>query len=600
MVASQKDSSSYASGKVSFAIKAMLYNTNNAFAETVWFNTTRLGETSVSGAYNSESPRSIDAILVLNGGVYYIVVSSGWKWDTAPSPTTSITAIFSISSSGAILKGTSVTTSADATSLTTSCFLYGASYWFPSSTELNTIYTISLLGGSTTNFTTYKINLVTPTLTLLFNKNYGFNGLQASYLDYTYVTIGSNSYYDVLFAHSVSGVAKQINVEFLRFNDTSFVNCWQTTYLDSGVFGNQVRIIDIYGVTGVWSYGTLQNGGGYNTDTSSAYVILYVGQLAKIMAINFYMTNLNTISPTFSFSPSGAYQWQLGTHYFTTSNNVGGWLSPYGYGNMIQIDYQNSQAISNYFQATNPATALHTSWSITPLVHDKWYIQPSQYGSYSLSQNLSYLVTGSLLVQGSVITTGTYSIWSTDELTTSTTPSSYINSITTNAQIFGDGSILFNVDFDSRLTKTTTYESYLINVTSGGVTYPFILYFGWFFVDYLAVPLPNSYIGEYSGYDGITSTSDGGGIDAILPTLEAIFGNVKTDFVFIIFGVICGLLTWKFALVGLVAGIGISTFLCTLANLLPIWAVGLCIVLDVTIIILGSGLLNKTNNNSVK
>lgn len=93
---------------------------------------------------------------------------------------------------------------------------------------------------------------------------------------------------------------------------------------------------------------------------------------------------------------------------------------------------------------------------------------------------------------------------------------------------------------------------------------------------------------------------DGGGIDTVIPILTSIFGNIGIDIVFIVFGVICGLLTWKFALTGLIAGIGISTFLCTLAGLLSIWAVGLCIVLDITLIVLGSGLLNKHGNDKVE
>jgi len=96
----------------------------------------------------------------------------------------------------------------------------------------------------------------------------------------------------------------------------------------------------------------------------------------------------------------------------------------------------------------------------------------------------------------------------------------------------------------------------------------------------------------YSGSGSATT-------DSIITILLSIFGNITTDFIFIIFGVVCGLLTWKFALTGLVAGIGISTFLCVIAGLLPIWAVGLCIVIDITIIVLGSGLLNKSSNTNV-
>ena len=89
-----------------------------------------------------------------------------------------------------------------------------------------------------------------------------------------------------------------------------------------------------------------------------------------------------------------------------------------------------------------------------------------------------------------------------------------------------------------------------------------------------------------------------GGVNTVVPILTSIFGNVVIDIIFVIYGVICSLLTWKFAMTGLIAGIGISTFLCTMAGILPIWAVGLCVILDITLIVLGSGLLNKNTTNA--
>jgi hypothetical protein len=103
--------------------------------------------------------------------------------------------------------------------------------------------------------------------------------------------------------------------------------------------------------------------------------------------------------------------------------------------------------------------------------------------------------------------------------------------------------------------------------------------------------------GGVNGTPSPTPINNNGGTDAIVPILSSIFGNIKTDIVFVVYGIICGLLTWKLALTGLVAGIGVSTLLCVMAGLLPIWAIGLCIVLDVTLIILGSGLLNKNGND---
>jgi hypothetical protein len=81
--------------------------------------------------------------------------------------------------------------------------------------------------------------------------------------------------------------------------------------------------------------------------------------------------------------------------------------------------------------------------------------------------------------------------------------------------------------------------------------------------------------------------------------LLGIFSNWQNIAVIVIYAVFCALLTWKFAFVGLIAGLDIATVICMLVGLLgglmyPV--LGLVIIANVALIIVGSGLLNKRGN----
>jgi len=207
----------------------------------------------------------------------------------------------------------------------------------------------------------------------------------------------------------------------------------------------------------------------------------------------------------------------------------------------------------------------------------------------ALKQGITYTFTGKVYLNDVLEGTGNYSL-ALSAVSSSSTIFNYLpTSYTTYA--FSNGTFTFQIY--PKYGLNALYQLFLINITvqdSSNSTYiTSSLYdLGFYGVgdesDTGQIPYPEPTNGE-GGNDNPTST--------VINVLISIFGNVENDMVFIIFGIICGLLTWKFAMTGLIAGIGISTLFCTLAGLLPIWGIGLCVVLDVTLIILGSGLLNK-------
>lgn len=98
-------------------------------------------------------------------------------------------------------------------------------------------------------------------------------------------------------------------------------------------------------------------------------------------------------------------------------------------------------------------------------------------------------------------------------------------------------------------------------------------------------------------YSISSSTNVTGGYPSILGFLSSFtWQNIA---ILIIYFVITGLCTWKFAFTGLIAGIDISTVVCFVTGLLgslmyPV--LGLVIIVNIALIILGAGLLNRKSN----
>jgi hypothetical protein len=207
----------------------------------------------------------------------------------------------------------------------------------------------------------------------------------------------------------------------------------------------------------------------------------------------------------------------------------------------------------------------------------------------ALKQGITYTFTGKVYLNDVLEGTGNYSLG----LSTVSSSSTIFNYMPTSYTTYAFNNGTFTFQIYPKYGLNALYQLFLINITvqdSLNVTYiTSNLYDLGFYglgdeSDTGQIPYPEPT--DNGGYNNSPTST-------VIDTLISIFGNVENDMVFIIFGVICGLATWKFAMTGLIAGIGISTLFCILAGLLPIWGIGLCVVLDITLIILGSGLLNK-------
>ena len=462
--------------------------------------------------------------------------------------------------------------------------LGGSTMYFQSATQLNTIYVITNELNETLSYysgfySVIKINFVTPSVTYLFSANYYYGNVWSYFIDFSYDTIGTSAYYDVLFMHSQPSTNTQFDIELLRFNDTNFVNDWQLAYFDSNMLSN--KPVGCIVPNGCWGTGQLSTvGSGSITITP-----LYIGSLANIYGDNIHISGINTLTPTYTSAPTGAYIWYNANEVpFSSYANSWGYISPYGYGNMWQITTGSTGlCLADYLIATTPSTVLFEQWNISPITGTT-QILPTTTQSYALSQNVSYVVTASLLVGGVVQTSGTYSIFSVGENTNQPFNNGFTNPIATNAVIQSNGAMTINIPFTNTMTSTPTYDAYQITVIIGtgatATTYIFTMSLTWFFQDKNGVPLPNTYSGQGSGN---TNPNSGNGNTN---GTSAFTNYWVVIIVYVIFSVFFALVAGRD---GLVIGLMLSTIICGISNLLPIWV----IMLDaIGIIFL---ILDKTN-----
>jgi hypothetical protein len=287
------------------------------------------------------------------------------------------------------------------------------------------------------------------------------------------------------------------------------------------------------------------------------------------------------------------YNPELGYSYFSSISYTGNLLDhsylPY-YLSCLVCNIYTDNGLSDYSGCLNGGIFNNYQIAYAPI-------------QITLQQGISYSYTGNIYINSVLNGNGNFTV-STSGLNPSDTI--FTNGIVLNPSINGtinNGVFQFNIA--PTLSTKTIYEVMEVSfILDDHVSGNYIYNLGFYAIGGSGsngvVPYPTPPSGSGSGGSGGGSGSGGsGGVSSITSILTSIFGNVKTDIIFIIFGVICALLTWRFAMTGLIAGVGISTFLCVMAGILPIWAVGLCVVLDVTLIVLGSGLLNKNENKGV-
>jgi hypothetical protein len=465
------------------------------------FNTTNLGH-----EFNQVTTTD-DLILVYTNNVYYALVSCFESASIGYS-----TDFYSIS-----LVGNSLIH----TDLTTVSYIGGKSFWFPSATALNELYIITN-NGTSGYFKILKINCVTPSFSIIGVSNQDYNTF-VYFINYNYNIIGINNYYDVLFAYPDSSYSTKMDIELIRFNDTYYQTPVNILVVDSNTVTNIMRPIGCILPSYVNNINSLQNGN---------YVVLYIGQLYRIFSANITVSGLTTISPSLvvqSNKPDGivnafmyffegllwgfnsplyfANGWwnSASIAIFSTSNNLGGILSPFGYGNLLEIDYQHNQISADYQITTNPSSGLGLFWVPAPYDAQKLFILPSTIGSFTLSQNVTYTVTGSLAFNGVISGNGNYTIYSNGENNNApfANPSFNIPVGLGNGTI-NNGVFSFNVHFTNNMQIAPSYEVYMITTNLGVDNSTFFLAFTWQFIDSQGNTLP-------SGNNGLPSGSGTGG-----------------------------------------------------------------------------------------
>ena len=240
--------------------RAYLLNTNGFILQNIgnYTGASLFGTIHYNGDTNITQP--FDTIFVYTNSVYYayesfsdyFIYSASWYYYSGNNML-----ILNIASNTiTMIQAYTGTTNAIATET-----LGGSTMYFKSATQLNTIYAITNELNETLSYysgfySVIKINFVTPSVTYLFSANYYYGNVWSYFIDFSYDTIGTSAYYDVLFMHSQPSTNTQFDVELLRFNDTNFVNDWQLAYFDSNMLSN--KPVGCIVPNGCWGTGQLK------------------------------------------------------------------------------------------------------------------------------------------------------------------------------------------------------------------------------------------------------------------------------------------------------------------------------------------------------
>jgi hypothetical protein len=210
----------------------------------------------------------------------------------------------------------------------------------------------------------------------------------------------------------------------------------------------------------------------------------------------------------------------------------------------------------------------------------------------TLKQGTSYVYTGNIYISNILSGDGNFSVLTSALSTSSTVFNTY--QLTNKV----DGTVtngVFSFNLQPVTALNTVYRVIKVNFTlSNGIGENYIYNLGFYGLgdsgDGGLVPYPTN-----SGSGGV-----GGGGDSI-NFITGFLTNWQYMAILITYGVCCGLLTWKFAFTGLIAGLDIATIITFVTGLLgglmyPV--LGLVIVANIALIITGSGLLNKRSNGT--
>jgi hypothetical protein len=206
----------------------------------------------------------------------------------------------------------------------------------------------------------------------------------------------------------------------------------------------------------------------------------------------------------------------------------------------------------------------------------------------TLKQGTSYTYTGFIYRNYILSGNGNFTVLTTDLSTSTDIFNTYIFTNKFNGSIV-NGEFSFNLQPITSLR--TVYKFIQVNFTlSDGIYESYYYNLGYYALGG----------GDENGLIPYPTDSGSGGVGGATDTIGFMvdfLSNWRYIAILIIYGVCCGLLTWKLAFTGLIAGLDIATVVCFVTGLLgglmyPV--LGLVIVANIALIITGSGLLNRT------
>lgn len=434
--------------------------------------------------------------------------------------------------------------------------LQGTAIWIQSQTNINEIYAITKSTTGTMRYNIYKINVVTPSATLI-----GTSATDNVWGDFIYnfgsrlSTNGVSSWYDVGVCYNIGGVTQNMAFAIVRFNDTTVeVNFRSTVSPSSSV--NIVRPFSV-SYTGIWDRTTLLEGD---------YQFYYFGTNYGAMMQPITVSDLDTSNPQvhISYNPSvygdNGVQW---VNYYSSANNIGGLLSLTGV--MLMIDYQNGKCVASAWASLNPSYSYVFSLSPQPL---------QLIGSGTILRAVcmlgqQYTYNGEIFADGVRVGNGTYTVSSTGLSTNYYIATQGTYGTVSTTGVITNGLLSFTLT-PRTSAYVTIYEGIKVSININGATQEYYHTFVW-----------TSDVNE----DGL-APSTAPTIPPVQPTNNNGMGGTNSinllsggTFIGVIIVVLFTMLFGAFAgRDGILAGLMFSIMIASLLGLFPIYGILLSVV----------------------
>lgn len=344
----------------------------------------------------------------------------------------------------------------------------------------------------------------------------------------------------------------------------------------------------------------------YNTgfgNSSARYTVAWFDDIFPTWALSGWSATLTGIEnnapvwETYEFGFLYTPQEPQSYPYYLTSTDWSG-LLPIGSNVGVFIDDTNNLIKANYCFAVNAVLTFYGYLNGDIFINAGIAQAPIE---ITLKQGTTYTFTGKIFIDSIMSGNGTYSIMSTEFISNSAVFTSY-DLVNKQDNAFTGGIFSFTI---APVTSTVTvYRVISVNFTLSDSTQStnYIYNFGF----YASGGSGNNNGGGGIPYPSITPLIGGGDLNGV-SGIDISGGITIGDFsitynfivVLLIYGIICSLLTLKFAFTGLIAGFNISTIICLIIGILGYLtypAIGLMALADIALILTGSGLLNKTKN----